>query len=73
MRNKLMLLCGTALASAALVVPTSAGAIFRPPPPHCDPMACPDPLDDVRDVLTCIALHDGAEITDLPTYCVTRG
>ena len=71
MRSKLIVLATAALVSAALA-PASANAIKRvPPPPHCDPMACPDPTSDVRDILLCLALYDG-ELGSLPTSCIQR-
>ena len=40
--------------------PTGRSAL-RPPPPHCDPMACPDPVGEARECLETLALGQDPE------------
>ena len=44
------------LASVAALAAVPATAESRPPDPHCDPMACPDPVAMVQECLRTASL-----------------
>ena len=51
---------------------TADRSALRPPPPHCDPMACPDPTADVKECLATLAIGKDPE-TGLPQVTCTAG
>jgi hypothetical protein len=60
MRKALGVLFGAML--AVVVTAGSAGAAV--PPPHCDPAACPDPVDIAERVLCYVGEQLGFECID---------
>lgn len=71
MRRKLTFLAAAAMVATALG-PAATISSAKKPPPHCDPMACPDPVGDATESAECIALYDSSDITALPTHCLPR-
>ena len=48
---------------------------LRPPPPHCDPMACPNPVEGAKDCLETLAIGEDPETGETRVYgdCDLRG
>ena len=75
MRRAVLLLTTTGLVAAMPAAADASRPLPEIPPPHCDPAACPNPIEGVQECVSngIAALVDAIEGTPMPRECDPLG